>query len=62
MNIGKKVSESFIVFESNLDSSIKQKGIENVDNELRNLKSYIDDKLYKVLIDKIYNVVSREIY
>ena len=63
LNKGKGDNESFFISETNLH--LTTEGEENGDDELRNLKSYIDDKLYEVLINKIKtevkNVVSCEI-
>ena len=63
INKGKGDNESFFISETNL--GLATEGEENSNDELRNLKSYIDDKLYEVLINKIKtevkNVVSCEI-
>ena len=65
INKGKGDTESFFIIETILDATTEQKGEENGNDELRNLKTYIDDKLYEVLINKIKTevkiVVSNEI-
>ena len=65
INKGKGDTESFFIIETILDATTEQKGEENSDDELRNLKTYIDDKLYEVSINKIKTevkiVVSNEI-
>ena len=53
INKGKGDTESFFIIETILDATTEQKSEENGDDELRNLKTYIDDKLYEVLINKI---------
>ena len=49
INKGKGDNESFFISETNLD--LTTEGEENGDDELRNLKSKIDDKLYEVLTE-----------